>query len=93
MDYHKTRATCKCCDRRMSFISSDEAAEVLGISQSTFRRSVKKGILPQPCRLGGRRLWNLSNLVSAVESTDGERAPITEGHEVGFDGNSQRGGL
>lgn len=39
-----------------------EAAELFGLKRSAFRENVRKGILPQPVKIGGATRWRVSDL-------------------------------
>jgi predicted DNA-binding transcriptional regulator AlpA len=49
------------------FVNDQEAAALLRISKSHFRRLVGKGELPQGRRLGRRRIWLVAELLGAAE--------------------------
>jgi excisionase family DNA binding protein len=47
------------------FVTDEEAAKLLRISKSHFRRLVSKGELPSGRRLGRRRIWPVAELLGA----------------------------
>jgi excisionase family DNA binding protein len=47
------------------FVTDEEAAKLLRISKSHFRRLVSKGVLPSGRRLGRRRIWPVAELLEA----------------------------
>jgi len=47
------------------FVNDEEAAKLLCISKSHFRRLVSQGELPSGRRLGRRRIWPVAELLGA----------------------------
>ena len=43
-----------------------QAAALLDVSVTTFRRYVREGLMPEPHRLGGRTRWLVSEVVDAL---------------------------
>ena len=48
-------------DKKMLF-KDHEAAEMLSIGTSTFRKHVASGLLPAPVKIGGSVRWRVSDL-------------------------------
>jgi hypothetical protein len=49
-----------------------QAAEFVGVSPSTFDKLVSDGLMPQPKKVRGRRLWDSRKLVVAFDALDSE---------------------
>ena len=54
------------------FVGTTDGANALGLSRNGFQNNVRKGILPQPKRLGRRNLWELAELIEAVRACRGD---------------------
>jgi len=50
-----------------TFCSIEQVAEELDCSESTVRDYVKRGLLPQPCRLGGLVRWKWAAIEAKVD--------------------------
>jgi predicted DNA-binding transcriptional regulator AlpA len=46
-------------------INREQAAALIGVSATTFDKSVAAGIMPHPRILGGRSLWDVAELTAA----------------------------
>lgn len=55
------------------WLSDAEAAALVGISKSTFRRGVIDGRFPKPVRLGGLVRWPQSEIFQALEALKAKR--------------------
>lgn len=55
------------------WLSVAEAAELVGVSKSTFRRGVTDGRFPKPVRLGGLVRWPQSEIFQALEDLKAKR--------------------
>lgn len=55
------------------WLSDAEAAALVGISRSTFRRGVTAGRFPKPVRLGGFVRWPQSEIFQALEDLKAQR--------------------
>lgn len=55
------------------WLSDVEAAALVGISKSTFRRGVIDGRFPKPVRLGGLVRWPQSEIFQALETLKASR--------------------
>jgi excisionase family DNA binding protein len=55
------------------WLSDVEAAALVGISKSTFRRGVIDGRFPKPVRLGGLVRWPQSEIFRALEDLKAKR--------------------
>ncbi len=54
-------------------MSDQSSAAWLGLSRATFWRRVADGTLPRPIRLGGRTLWQRSELRAIIDNLAAER--------------------
>lgn len=50
-------------------VTDTEAARLFAIGRSTFWANVRKGLLPQPIKIGGATRWRLSDLLACVGAT------------------------
>lgn len=55
------------------WLSDAEAAALVGVSKSTFRRGVTDGRFPKPVRLGGLVRWPQSEIFQALEALKAKR--------------------
>jgi hypothetical protein len=53
------------------FVPGRDAARIYGVSLATLRRWSEGGIVPPGIRIGGRRLWLLSDLEAHIKSLEG----------------------
>jgi excisionase family DNA binding protein len=44
------------------WVGADEVAVLLGVHRSTVWRWLEQGLIPEPCRVGGRTLWPLADV-------------------------------
>ena len=58
-----------------AFVSTADAAKLLGISENSVRNFVRRGLLPTPKHLGTRTLHEVAGLIEAVRHAS---APQTE---------------
>jgi predicted DNA-binding transcriptional regulator AlpA len=49
-------------------LSRDEAAMYCGISATLFDRLVADGRMPGPCRIGGRKVWDIRAIDMAFDA-------------------------
>jgi predicted DNA-binding transcriptional regulator AlpA len=54
----------RCCDRK-------EAASYVGVSPTTFDKLVRKGAMPQPTQLLGRKVWDRRALDRVLDELSG----------------------
>jgi predicted DNA-binding transcriptional regulator AlpA len=47
-------------------VSDKQAAALLDVSRSTFRRYVAAGLLPQPVRIGSATRWRWADIEAAI---------------------------
>ena len=57
-------------------LSRDEAAMYCGISATLFDRLVADGRMPGPCRIDGRKVWDIRELDLAFDNLPKDTAPI-----------------
>jgi predicted DNA-binding transcriptional regulator AlpA len=50
-----------------AYVGASSAARLLSVSKSAFYSYVKRGVLPNPTHLGGRTLWEVSELLTAMK--------------------------
>jgi predicted DNA-binding transcriptional regulator AlpA len=62
-------------------VSREEAADLFGISPSTFDRLVADGTFPQPVHVYSRRLWDVSGIKAAWRRFAAASAPASEAAE------------
>jgi predicted DNA-binding transcriptional regulator AlpA len=51
-------------------VSDKQAAALLDVSRSTFRRHVAAGLLPPPVRLGGATRWRWADIEAAIAALE-----------------------
>lgn len=49
-------------------LTDKEAAALLGVAVSTFRRYVAQGLVPPPIKLGGTSRWPQSEILAVIEA-------------------------
>ena len=59
-----------------------QAAELIGVSPTTFDRFVKDGRMPKPCHVDGMAIWRGDDLVNAFNLLTGRDM-------VGFNGDPE----
>jgi hypothetical protein len=62
--------------RQLGFASARKVAEHLDISERTVRAKGATGEWPSYC-VGGRRLFDLDEIIALVKSRPGQRGPMT----------------
>ncbi len=55
------------------FMSGRAAAGLYGVSYATFMRWADRGVVPHGSRLGGRRLWAVTELERHIQGLEGRR--------------------
>ncbi|WP_107675411.1 AlpA family transcriptional regulator [Agrobacterium sp. LAD9] len=55
-------------------LTDKEAAAYLGVARQTVWAHVKRGIIPQPVKLGGITRFPLSDILGAIEAAKQQRA-------------------
>lgn len=55
------------------WLTVSEAAALIGIGKSTFRRGVSQGRFPLPVKVGGLTRWPRSELIGALEELKSRR--------------------
>jgi predicted DNA-binding transcriptional regulator AlpA len=56
-----------------------EAASYVGISTGSFDKLVKKGEMPAPLELLGRKVWDRSALDAIIDKRSGHSSPAADG--------------
>lgn len=69
-------------------LSREAAAQYVGIGVGMFDRMVKGARLPQPIRIGGRKVWDRCALDDAFDALSGAASRTKTGWEDLLDGRA-----
>lgn len=62
-----------------------QAADLIGVSPTTFDRLVKEGRMPRPCHVDGMTIWRGDDLVNAFNRLTGRDMLLREGDPEEWD--------
>ena len=62
----------------VQLLTNDDMERLLQVDRRTVSRLCKKGVLPQPLKLGGGNRWISTEVMDAIDNLNGSRGRRTE---------------